>query len=119
MSLIALVDDEEELVGELKQILESRGHTVVTATEGNEGLALILKTRPGLVILDLKMPGLSGLKILEQAKQHEPGLKVLMLTGYLDEDSRKQALQLGALAVLGKPIGFEEFDQAVRDALKR
>ncbi|MBI2167377.1 MAG: response regulator [Candidatus Omnitrophica bacterium] len=119
MSLIVLVDDEEELVRELKQMLEIQGHTVATATEGNEGLALILKTRPDLVILDLKMPGLSGLKILEQAKQHDPGLKVLMLTGYLDEDSQKQALQLGALAVLGKPIGFEEFEKAVQTALKR
>ena len=118
MSKIVIVDDEEDLLGLIKDYLEGEGHTVFAAADGKKGLELILNEKPELVLLDIRLPGLSGFEILNQAKAAQPGLKVLMLTGNQDETADRQAIQAGASQVLKKPIGLLEIESAVTASLK-
>lgn len=117
MSKIVLVDDEEDLLELVKGYLEGEGHTVFTAAEGKKGLELILSEKPELAILDIRLPGLSGFEIMSQARAAQPGLKVLMLTGYQDEEADQKAVAAGALQVLKKPIGLQEIDSAISASL--
>lgn len=117
MSRIVLVDDEEEILAMLKDYLEFKGHSVKTASRGSEGLRLILQTPPDLAILDLRMPEITGLEVLKQIKLSQPQIRVVILTGQLDEESEAEALDLGASLCLHKPLALEELDRAISGIL--
>ncbi|MBI2167370.1 MAG: response regulator [Candidatus Omnitrophica bacterium] len=117
MSRIVLIDDEEDMLAIVGDYLRSQGHTVLTSVEGTEGLRLLLENAPDLVILDIQVPGMSGLKILKEARKSLPSLKAIVLTGYgSSPEFEKEAEASGAL-FLRKPIGLEELDQAVSKVL--
>ena len=119
MSRIVLIDDEEDMLAIVGDYLRSQGHTVFTSGEGIEGLRLLLEKGPDLVVLDIQVPGMNGLKILKEARKSLLSLKAIVLTGYgSSPEFEKEAEASGAL-FLRKPIGLEELDRAVQDALKR
>ncbi len=84
--------------------LRRGGHTVSTAKNATKALALLEKEDFNIILLDLKMPGMSGLEFLEVFKKHTRKEEVVVLTAYADVDSAVQAVRLGAYAYLSKPF---------------
>ena len=119
---ILLVEDNERLAAMLRSFLESRGHLVSSATDGAPALAALGKGGIDLLILDLKLPGMSGVEVLQRVRR-SPSLKalpVIIMTGvYRGEGYARGAEKLGVKAYLEKPFGKEEFLQAVGSALEQ
>src|SRR4051812_35861694 len=103
---ILLVDDDEEVRAALRTVLESRGYRVVTAEDGNLGLALAEREAPDLVIVDMMMPKKSGFLILERVKQRPQGHPppVIMVTANEGPRHKAYAEQLGVDDYIGKPF---------------
>jgi CheY-like chemotaxis protein len=103
-SKILLVDDEPAMLRYIKTLLEVDDYKVQTATTGEEALALVNKgLRPDLVLMDLLMPGIDGLQTLEQLRQLQPGVKVVILSCVGDTKKVVQAMRLGAQDYITKP----------------
>ena len=97
---ILLVDDEPGMLRYIKTLLEVDDYKVDTATTGEEALLLVEKgLQPDLVLLDVLMPGIDGLQTLEQLRQLQPGVKVVMLSCVNDTRKVVHAMKLGALGL--------------------
>ena len=118
MNKILIIDDEEHLCWALGKGLRQEGYQVVTATRGKEGLEIIRNETPSLVILDLKMPEMDGLEVLVKAKDIIPQLPIIMLTAHGTINTAIEALKLGAVDYLTKPIDLDALKIIVEQALK-
>ena len=118
MSTILVVDDDLASCRTLQLHFRSQGHDVAVARSAEEGLATAHQNAPDVVILDIRMPGHSGLQALPNFKQACPGARVIMITAYHDMDSTIQAMQRGADDYIQKPIDIDELDTAVAKALR-
>jgi two-component system response regulator AtoC len=117
-SNILLVDDEPAMLRYIRTLLEVENHKVQTATTGEEALALVQKgLRPDLVLMDLLMPGIDGLQTLEQLRQIQPGVKVVMLSCVGDTKKVVQAMRLGAHDYITKPFQKAELDAVIDQCL--
>jgi DNA-binding NtrC family response regulator len=117
-SKILLVDDEPGMLRYIKTLLEVDDHKVETATTGEEALDKVQKgLKPDLVLLDLLMPGIDGLQTLEQLRQAQPGIKVVMLSCVSDTRKVVQAIRLGAQNYLTKPFQKVELDAVIDQCL--
>ena len=113
-SKILLVDDEPGMLRYIKTLLEVDDYKVETATTGEEALHLVEKgLQPDLVLLDVLMPGIDGLQTLEQLRQLQPGVKVVMLSCVNDTRKVVHAMKLGALDYLTKPFQKAELDAVI------
>ena len=106
--IILLVDDEKDFVEMLSLRLEEEGHRVRKAYDGEEGLADMAKFEPDVVILDLKMPGMDGITVLQAIKAKHPVVEVILLTGHGSIDTAVEGLKSGAFDYVQKPANFEE-----------
>jgi DNA-binding NtrC family response regulator len=113
---ILLVDDEEDYVRTMSERLEMRDMGSDVALDGEEALSMLEEDLPDVMVLDLKMPGLSGLEVLEAVKDRYPSVEVIILTGHGSEKERAEALRLGAFAYLQKPVDIQELMAEVRKA---
>jgi len=115
---ILLVDDEPGMLRYIRTLLEVDDYKVETASTGEEALQRVNKgLRPDLVLLDLLMPGIDGLHTLEQLRQLQPGLKVVMLSCVGDTRKVVQAMRLGAYDYLTKPFQKAELDTVIDQCL--
>src|SRR5512147_251353 len=105
---ILVVDDEEIVRESLGGWLEKDGYTVAVLPDGASALARLKEERWSILIVDLKMPGIDGLQVLERAKKNQPGLAVVMMTAYATVDTAVAAMKLGAYDYLVKPFDPEE-----------
>ena len=114
---VLLVDDEEEFVTTLAERLKLRGIDATIATNGKEALTLIDADRPQVVVLDVLMPGLGGLAVLDQIRTTDPRIKVILLTGRgaIGEDDQK--VPPGAFDYLIKPVNIDDLIEKMREAL--
>jgi DNA-binding response OmpR family regulator len=103
-----LVDDEEEFVSTLAERLQLRGIDTRVATDGEHALEIVASERPRVVVLDIMMPGLGGLDILEIIRERHPGVEVILLTGRGSTKEGLQGMDLGAFDFLLKPAKIEE-----------
>jgi two-component system, response regulator, stage 0 sporulation protein F len=102
---IVAVDDEKEFASMLKEYFELRGYDINVSSKAVEGIELINQKKPDVVILDLKMPGISGDEVLKVLKLKQPDIKVIFVTAFDDGGkTKKNLLALGAYAYLDKPI---------------
>ena len=115
---ILIVEDEETLSRALSYSLESEGHRVVTAADGEEGLALARGEHPDLVILDIMLPKLDGFQVC-RALRAESSTPILMLTARTDEIDKIVGLQLGADDYVTKPFSMRELLARVAALLRR
>ncbi|HWA72908.1 MAG TPA: sigma-54 dependent transcriptional regulator [Polyangiaceae bacterium] len=114
-----LVIDDDPVGGRLlRAILTSEGIEVTVALEGSAGLALVDSWAPDIVILDIRLPGLDGLEVLERARALHPNLPVLMLTAFGDVKTAVKATKLGAFDYLTKPVEPEQLVFSVKRALE-
>jgi CheY-like chemotaxis protein len=115
---IALVDDDEQVRGSLRDTLTSAGATVEEAAEGDAGIALVRNLRPDLLIVDFAMPGLTGADVARQMREEYPDLPVVLVTGFA-ESATLDALTGPQVAVLWKPFEAQELLRKVSGLLQR
>ncbi len=118
MDKILVVDDEPHIVRLLRAYLEQAGYQVVVAYDGREAMAAFRKEKPNLVILDLMLPELDGLKICEIIRQ-ESDAPIIILTARVEEDDRILGLELGADDYVTKPFSPREVVARVKAVLRR
>ena len=105
---LLLVDDDATLRERLARAIRERGHEVVTAGGGAEALARAREVRPAMAVVDLRMPDMSGIQVLEALRALDPGMRVLMLTGYGSIATAVEATRRGAVGYLPKPADADE-----------
>ncbi len=116
---ILVVDDEETMRDSCRQALSREGNRVTVAEDGARGLAILEKKAFDLVILDLKMPGLSGMEVLKQIKEEDSEIVVVVITGYATVESAVEAMKSGAYDYIPKPFTPESLRMIVRRALEK
>ena len=118
MPVILVVDDEVNIRDLARAYLEAEGYTVHTAATGPEGLAVFRRQRPDLVVLDVMLPGLDGLEVLQQIRR-ESEVYVMLLTARSEEADRVIGLTVGADDYLTKPFSPRELVARVKAILRR
>jgi len=116
---ILVVDDEESMRDSCSKILKKDGFLADTAKDGYTGLEKIEKNKPDLVLIDLKMPGISGMEVLEKIKEIDPNIIPVVITGYSTVESAVEAMKRGAYDFLPKPFSPEELRIIIRRGLER
>ena len=116
---ILVVDDEESMRDSCSKILKKDGFLADTAKDGSAGLEKIEKNKPDLVLIDLKMPGISGMEVLEKIKEIDPNIIPVVITGYSTVESAVEAMKKGAYDFLPKPFTPEELRIIIRRGLER
>jgi len=101
---ILLIDDEEEFISTLAERLELRGYLCRTAGDGQEGIQMVTNEIFDIAILDLMMPGITGLNTLRQIKEIQPDLPVILLTGHGSTKDGMEGMRIGAFDFLIKPL---------------
>jgi DNA-binding NtrC family response regulator len=114
---VLLVDDEDEFITTLAERLKIRGIEASIATSGGEALKHIDADKPDLVVLDVLMPGLGGLDVLDQIRKTDPQIRVILLTGRGSAQEDDGSIPLGAFDYLIKPVNIDDLIQKMRDAL--
>jgi two-component system invasion response regulator UvrY len=120
MLRILIADDHEIVRKGLVKVLEEAFQPIKVdeASNGQEAVSKVLKSEYGVVVLDLKMPGKSGLDVLKEIKQHRPKLPVLILSMHPEEQFAIRAIRAGAAGYLTKECAGDELVHAIRKALK-
>jgi DNA-binding NtrC family response regulator len=116
---ILLIDDDAEVLSVLGRFFERLGWDVLRAAEAAGATALYERDRPDLVLLDLHLPGLSGLELLEVLRARDPDATVIMLTGHGDIATAVRAMRLGAENFLTKPVELVHLEAAADRALEK
>ena len=112
---LLLVDDEKDFVLTLSERLEMRDAAPSVAFSGEEALLMTAEEAPDVMVLDLKMPGVGGIEVLDRVKKEHPSVEVIILTGHGSEEDRRKCLALGAFEYLEKPVDID----VLADALHR
>jgi signal transduction histidine kinase len=115
---ILVTDDELNTLKTLSANLEDMGYRVSTATNGQEALELIRKRGFNIIIADIKLPDISGLEILETAKELNPETAVIMITGHASLETAVDAINEGAYAYILKPVSMSELETTLNNALR-
>ncbi|MCF8082840.1 MAG: sigma-54 dependent transcriptional regulator [Deltaproteobacteria bacterium] len=114
---ILVVDDEGSILQSLEGILSDEGYETVCVKSGTEALDKIEEAIPDLVLLDIWMPGLDGIKTLEKIKQTYPQVQVVMMSGHGNIETAVKATKMGAYDFIEKPLSLEKLLLAVKNAL--
>jgi two-component system nitrogen regulation response regulator NtrX len=116
---ILVIDDEAAIRDSLRMILEYEGYEFLGAPTGQEGLAAIERESPDLVFLDIKMPGMDGLEVLQRIKAVNETVPVVMISGHATVTTAVEATKLGAFDFIEKPLASERVLVTIRNALDR
>ena len=115
MAKILVIDDEQGIRDLLDTLLRRKGYDVVLAESGQKGLELFRRERPDVIVLDLKMPGMDGLTVLQQIHSLDPGKPVIILTGAGTAEAEQQVRALGVTEYVEKEFSLH----LLGDSLKR
>ena len=117
--MVLLIEDEEDIVKIDRQVLEEYGYRVITAGNGEEGIARYMQNRKkiDLILLDISMPGIGGIKCMQQVLHSDPDAKIVLISGYTSNGRFKEAIRSGARAFLSKPYSRNELLRTVRKIL--
>ncbi len=115
---ILVVDDEKFILNSLKQHLEKEGCEVLTAESGEEGLDIYRTDTPDIVLLDLNMPGISGIDTLKSLKKLNSDLIVIIITAYGDIEAAVSAIKLGAYDFVEKPFELNRISVLIKKAME-
>lgn len=113
---VLLVDDERELVQTLSERLQLRHMGSAVAYDGESALKIVKEDEPEVMIIDLKMQGISGLEVLRKVKQIRPEIEVIILTGHGSPADEEQCRRLGAFGYLQKPVDIEKLSELIKQA---
>ncbi len=115
---ILVVDDEDEARLGLSKLLSIKGYNVFTAANGIEALEVLRNNSASIIITDIKMPGMDGLTFLREIKKLLPGVKVVIVTGYGEVETYLEAMNLGAIEFLHKPIEFNALFKVIKKVIE-
>ncbi|MBA7668774.1 Sensor histidine kinase RcsC [subsurface metagenome] len=118
-STILVIDDEEPIRDTCTQILTKEGFLTLTAENGVIGLRKIEEIKPDMALVDLKMPGISGIELLEKIREIDPEIVAIVITGYPTIESAVEAMKRGAYDFLPKPFTPDELRIIVRRGLEK
>ncbi len=113
MPKLLIVDDEMDVREFARNFFRKRGIDVSIASGGSEALDIIEKDKPDLMLLDVRMGGMSGLDVLRELRQRHSPVKVVMVSGLEEQQVVKDAEMLGALGFIHKPLILEELEKVV------
>ncbi len=116
---VLVVDDDQDVRNILRRTLQEAGFRVAAAVDGAEALRLVPELGIGVVLLDVKMPRLSGIDVLKHLVETEPGICVLMVTAVRDTETAVAAMKLGAYDYVIKPFSRDTVVLAVQRAVER
>jgi DNA-binding NtrC family response regulator len=119
MPKILVVDDEKHIRDSCIKLLQRKRFEAQGAADGTEALEKIGKENYDLVLLDIRMPGMDGIEVLRRAKVIVPNLLVLILTGHGTLDTANEAMGLGAVGFIRKPISIDDLAENIDVALNR
>ena len=114
---VLIVEDETVVREALRDWLTEDGYDVECATSGEEALDRINKEEFGVVVLDLRLPGIDGLQVFEHAKELKSETRGIIITAYPSKETQEKAKRLGLLDYLAKPFKVEELEKAIKGAL--
>ncbi len=110
---ILIIDDEQSIRETLEMFLHEKGYAVMTSEDGVQGLEAVQRERPDIVILDIRLPGMGGLEVLQKIKEKGEDIYVIMITAYHAMETTIQAMKLGAYEYIHKPIDVDELEIAI------
>ena len=113
-TLVLLVDHKAADRQILRAILEENDYEVKEASDGPEAIAMAADTHYGLILMDIKMPGMDGFSALEEIRRFDPQAKVIFISGHAMEEPVKESLRQGAYAALAKPVDPDELLELIR-----
>ena len=119
MSNILIVDDEQSYRQLLSLVFESDGHSIRTAMNGREALALLQEEPADVVISDVRMPDMDGIEMLSSVRESQPDLGVVLMTAFASVETAREAFKLGADDFIQKPFDVEELKLIVRKTLEK
>ena len=118
MAKVLVIDDEEGIRNLLDTLLDRKGYTVVLADGGRKGLELFRREHPDIVVLDLKMPELGGVAVLQQIRGLNPHIPVIVLTGAGTPETEQHVYALGASEFIEKEFSLHLLGDALKRLLK-
>lgn len=116
---VLLVDDYERLLEAWRRLLEPSCEIVGGVTNGHEALSLVQTLKPDVIVVDLSMPGLSGLDVCREVRQINPGTRVVLVSADDNEALRHAAERFGAAAFVTKSEAADELEHAIRRAVRQ
>jgi len=116
--LVLIVDDEESICQALRGILTDEGFEVITALNASEAFKKIEEDSPDLILLDIWLPDIDGLEVLQKIKKQNPHIPVIMISGHGNVETAVKAMKLGAYDFIEKPLSWENTIPPVTNALK-
>lgn len=117
MHKILIVDDDEMQLVALRTTLASEGYTVYSTADGPQGITIFRDQRPDLVLLDIGLPSMSGIEVLEELRRIDAQAKVIVITGYGSVESAVLAIRSGACDYLQKPYDVDVLLKKIENAL--
>ncbi|UCG39365.1 MAG: sigma-54-dependent Fis family transcriptional regulator [bacterium] len=118
-ALILIVDDEQRVRDSVRTILEDEDYSVIEAADGQMALAMVTSEKPDGVLLDIWMPGLDGIEVLQGIKQLDADLPVIIMSGHGTIETAVKAAKLGAYDFLEKPLSIDRLTLVIRNALSQ
>ncbi|EMG38662.1 CheY-like receiver, AAA-type ATPase, and DNA-binding domain containing response regulator [Desulfocurvibacter africanus PCS] len=115
---ILIIDDEESIRFSLRGVLEDEGHEVIEAGSGEQGLEMVENQGPDLVFLDIWLPGMDGLHVLEKVREGQVDVPVIMISGHGNVETAVSAIKKGAFDFIEKPLSLEKVVITVNKALE-
>ncbi len=116
---ILIVDDDQGMRGTLSEILEEEGYILESASSGKEATDRISKEFHNVALIDIRLPDISGIELLERIKQISPDTVVMLITGYASIETSVKALDLGAEAYIIKPLDIDKVKGSIHNALEK
>ena len=117
MALVLIIDDSAFQRGVIRSLVRDAGYETEEAENGRAGLEKIAARKPDCILTDLLMPDMGGLELLESLRELGAAIPVIIITGNIQESVRQRCLELGAAAVVNKPVRQEELLPAIEKAL--
>ncbi len=114
---ILIVDDEPIVRESIRDWLIDAGYQVATAETGEEALRLLAEQEFSVMVLDLRLPGMTGLAVLKEVKASRPQIKTIVITAYPSVEAVAEVRRLGAIDCLIKPIAPDDLEKLIREAL--
>jgi len=120
--VLLVIDDEPGMIALVERFASGEGFTVISRTDGRGIIAELPAVKADVALVDLRLPGMSGLELLRAMHDADPSLNVILMTGHASVDSAIEAVKLGALDYLSKPLDFDRLSElfvTVREGLDR
>lgn len=116
---VLIVDDEVEFASTLAERLQLRGYDAKSVYCAEDAFASVKSEPPDVILLDLKMPGMSGIEILMTVRTFAPNIYVILLTGHMDVEKEIEGISLNNFDYIMKPVDIKELMQKIEDAIKK